>query len=168
MIRSAGSCGGQGWRRCCDRGVQPLSWDCSHKVGFSVSGGLTVLLSPYCDAVPYPAISTFPGHLGHDTFTCWPSYSTSASSINDGAFVFYGESIGSITESNNGTQFGMTGTVDVDKMSISIGQNAIWAVVPGQVVAHDFLVQSGNHTNPTIVGDPTIGGHFPPVLRLIQ
>ncbi|MHB8509274.1 MAG: TadE/TadG family type IV pilus assembly protein [Candidatus Dormibacteria bacterium] len=133
-----------------------------NQVGFNVSGKLTVMLSPYCDAAPYP------GHAGHDTLTCWPSYSSSAASINDGAFVIYGESTGSVTESDTGTQFGMTGTVDVEKMSISIGQNAIWAVVPGQVVAHDFLVQSGNHTNPTIVGDPSIGGHFPPSLRLIE
>ncbi len=141
------------------------------QVSFNVGNGNVVLLGPYCSVLPNndqpPAINR----------SCFPStqigdppgpYANSGANINDGGFSLYGPTSGTLSVTNTSTKVGATGTLDVPSMTIAIGQNAFWEVIPGQVIALTATVQSGNHFNPAILSTHNIGARTAPIVRLVE
>jgi Flp pilus assembly protein TadG len=141
------------------------------QVSFNAGNGNVVLLSPYCSVLPNndqpPATneSCFPATQVGDP----PGpYANSGANINDGGFSVYGPTSGTLSVTNTNTKVGVTGTLDVPSMTIAIGQNAFWEVIPGQVIALTCTVQSGNHFNPAILSSHTIGARMAPIVRLVE
>lgn len=117
-----------------------------------------VLLSPYC-ASGFTA-------AGSGTSATQLCNSTSASS-NDGAFVFYGPTQGTVLLGGQGTgvTMGITGVLDLPRAYLNIDEGRFHAV-PGQVIVHNVDIDSVNLLDPLVyfgLGPP------PPIsVRLIQ
>ncbi|HEV1997914.1 MAG TPA: hypothetical protein VGR61_07290, partial [Candidatus Dormibacteraeota bacterium] len=117
-----------------------------------------VLLSPFC-AGGFSASGTG----ASATQVC----NSSGPSSNDGSFVFYGPTQGSLRLGGKGTgvTLGVSGVIDTPRAFLDIDEGR-FHVVPGQVVVHQVNIDSVNALDPLVYFGL---GPVPPIpVRLIQ
>jgi hypothetical protein len=88
---------------------------------------------------------------------------------NDGRFPIYAPigSAAGIYETNLQSVLVMTGTVYMPSGSMSVTSNATLGI-SGQAIVNSWSVQSGNHTNPVILYDPSGTAKEREVLQLVE
>ena len=145
----------------------------------------TVLLSPFCSTfrpglpvTPPDQVLAQPAGIAAGT-PCTPPYANAGAYMNDGAFIVYSTSQGIVQDQGINSRIGLAGTLYMPSMSLQIQQNAVFELVPGQIIAHDLNIQTGNKQNPSVyypcckannstAAPVLVGGQLPPVLHLIR
>jgi hypothetical protein len=76
--------------------------------------------------------------------------------VNDGTFVFYGSTTGTIYPASTGVGavLAMTGVIYTPRATLQV-DGARLQVVPGQVVIHDALLKSTNVLDPIVYYGPS-------------
>jgi hypothetical protein len=125
-----------------------------NKAGLDGNGVASIALSPFCstfrDLPVNPPDVKVPLPTGVSRGTgCEPPYAQSGAYLNDGAFAVYGPTTGIITPGGNpGAYLEVSGTVYAPSATLSSANLSPFAIVPGQAIVNQTLIQSGNHPNP--------------------
>jgi Flp pilus assembly protein TadG len=114
----------------------------------------------YCSSPPglaHPVVMLSPSCSGGFTLSgSTPICNVSPPGVNDGTFVFYGSTTGTIYPASTGVGavLAMTGVIYTPRATLQV-DGARLQVVPGQVVIHDALLKSTNVLDPIVYYGPS-------------
>jgi|ERR1035437_6826504 hypothetical protein len=114
---------------------------------------ISVMLSPFCSTLRsgLPASSVVPPPVGITIPTrCSTPYSTSGYYSNDGAFVIYSSSAGTISSIGTGFSLDLNGTIYAPAASLAITASSQFELVPGQAIVRNATFQITNSLIPFI------------------